>query len=151
LSHDLWSYPRMQPNVCCRDKQPLGLKLVLLHAYHDSIHLVAFWDMTTYQITKIFDLTILYSSYYYYRYIFFYVVFWFHYSFEVFPILNTGVQRINYVFHIVDKVENVFVYTHIFNLIDNVEYVVYALCSTIGNILFILSFLAVPLRNLKKI
>jgi uncharacterized protein YvpB len=42
---------------------------------------------------------------------------------------NTGVQSINNVFHIVDKVENVLVYTHIFNLIDNVEYVVYALYS----------------------
>jgi hypothetical protein len=42
-----------------------------------------------------------------------------------------GVQRINNVFHIVDKVENVFVSTHIFNLIDNVEYVVYALYSRI--------------------
>jgi hypothetical protein len=44
----------------------------------------------------------------------------------------SGVQSINDVFHIVDKVENVFVYTHIFNLIDNVEYVVYALYSSIG-------------------
>ncbi len=42
---------------------------------------------------------------------------------------NAGVQSINNVFHIVDKVENVFVYIHIFNLIDNVEYVVYALYS----------------------
>ncbi len=40
---------------------------------------------------------------------------------------RTGVQSINNVFNIVDKVENVFVYTHIFNLIDNVEYFVYAL------------------------
>jgi hypothetical protein len=36
----------------------------------------------------------------------------------------SGVQSINNVFHIVDKVENVCVYTHIFNHIDNVEYVV---------------------------
>ncbi len=44
---------------------------------------------------------------------------------------NAGVQRINDVFHIVNKVENVLVYTHIFDLIDNVEYVVYALYSRI--------------------
>ncbi len=43
----------------------------------------------------------------------------------------TGVQSINDVFHIVVKVENVFVYTHIFDLNDNVECVVYALCSSI--------------------
>jgi hypothetical protein len=42
---------------------------------------------------------------------------------------NTGVQRINNVFHIVDKVENVCVNKYIFDLIDNVEYVVYALYS----------------------
>ncbi len=42
-----------------------------------------------------------------------------------------GVQSINDVFHIVVKVENVFDYTHIFNLIDNVEYVVYALYSRV--------------------
>jgi hypothetical protein len=45
----------------------------------------------------------------------------------------SGVQRINNVFHIVDKVENVLVYTYIFNLNDNVEYVVYALYSSIVN------------------
>jgi hypothetical protein len=44
---------------------------------------------------------------------------------------NTGVQRINNVFHIVDKVENVCVNKYIFDLIDNVEYVVYALYSRI--------------------
>jgi hypothetical protein len=43
----------------------------------------------------------------------------------------SGVQRINDVFHIVDKVENVFFYTHIFNLTDNVECVVDALNSSI--------------------
>jgi hypothetical protein len=43
-----------------------------------------------------------------------------------------GVQSINDAFHIVKKVENVFVYTHIFNLIDNVEYVVYALYSSMA-------------------
>jgi hypothetical protein len=42
---------------------------------------------------------------------------------------NTGVQSINNVFHIVDKVENVGVNKYIFDLIDNVEYVVYALYS----------------------
>ncbi len=36
-------------------------------------------------------------------------------------------QRINKVFHIVNKVENVCVNKYIFDLIDNVEYVVYAL------------------------
>ncbi len=44
---------------------------------------------------------------------------------------HTGVQSINDVFHNVNKVENVFVYTLILNLIDNVEYVVYALYSSI--------------------
>jgi hypothetical protein len=44
---------------------------------------------------------------------------------------NTGVQSINNVFHIVDKVENVCVNKYIFDLIDNVEYVVYALYSRI--------------------
>ncbi len=43
----------------------------------------------------------------------------------------TGVQRINDVFHIVDKVENVCVNQYIFDLIDNVEYVVYALYSSV--------------------
>jgi hypothetical protein len=44
---------------------------------------------------------------------------------------STGVQSINDAFHIVNKVENVFVYTYIFNLIDNVECVVYALYSRV--------------------
>ncbi len=44
---------------------------------------------------------------------------------------HTGVQRINNVFHIVNKVENVCVNKYIFDLIDNVEYVVYALYSSI--------------------
>jgi hypothetical protein len=44
---------------------------------------------------------------------------------------NTGVQSINNVFHIDDKVENVGVNKYIFDLIDNVEYVVYALYSRI--------------------
>jgi hypothetical protein len=43
----------------------------------------------------------------------------------------TEVQHINNVFHIVDKVENVCVNKYIFDLIDNVEYVVYALYSSI--------------------
>jgi hypothetical protein len=42
----------------------------------------------------------------------------------------SGVQSINDAFHNVNKVENVFVYRHIFNLIDNVECVVYALYSS---------------------
>ncbi len=50
----------------------------------------------------------------------------------------TGVQSINNVFHIVDKVENVCVNKYIFDLIDNVEYVDYALYSSIL-FLFILS------------
>jgi hypothetical protein len=45
--------------------------------------------------------------------------------------MYTGVQRINNVYHIVNKVENVCVFQYIFNLIDNVEYVVYALYSSI--------------------
>jgi hypothetical protein len=44
--------------------------------------------------------------------------------------LYAGVQSINDAFHIVVKVENVFVYTQIFNLNDNVECVVYALYSS---------------------
>ncbi len=48
-----------------------------------------------------------------------------------FDIANTGVQSVNNVFHIVDKVENVCVNQYIFDLIDNVEYVVYALYSRI--------------------
>jgi hypothetical protein len=43
----------------------------------------------------------------------------------------TGVQSINNVFHIVDKVENLCVNKYIFDLIDNVEYVVYALYSSV--------------------
>ncbi len=41
--------------------------------------------------------------------------------------LNTGVQSINNVFHIIDKVENGCVNKYIFDRNDNVEYVVYAL------------------------
>jgi hypothetical protein len=44
-------------------------------------------------------------------------------------VLSSGVQRINDAFHIVDKVENVCVNKYIFDLIDNVECVVYALYS----------------------
>jgi hypothetical protein len=44
---------------------------------------------------------------------------------------HAGVQGISDVFHIVDKGENVFVYTHIFNLVDNVEYVIYTLYTSI--------------------
>jgi hypothetical protein len=40
---------------------------------------------------------------------------------------------INEVFPNVNKVENVCVFTHIFNLIDNVEYVVYAMYFRIYN------------------
>ncbi len=43
----------------------------------------------------------------------------------------TGVQSINDVFHIVNKVENVYVSKYIFDLIDNMEYVDYALYSSI--------------------
>ncbi len=49
-----------------------------------------------------------------------------------FSTYHTGVQRINNVFHIVGKVENVCVNKYIFDLIDNVEYVVYALYSSIA-------------------
>ncbi len=48
------------------------------------------------------------------------------------PRTYSGVQRINNVFHIVDEVENVCVNKYIFDLIDNVEYDVYALYSSIG-------------------
>ncbi len=53
--------------------------------------------------------------------------------FKLETLIYTGVQRINNVFHIVDKVENVCVNKYIFDLIDNVEYVVYALysCNTV--------------------
>jgi hypothetical protein len=44
---------------------------------------------------------------------------------------HSGVQSINNIFHIVDKVENVGVNKYIFDFIDNVEYVVYALYSSI--------------------
>jgi hypothetical protein len=44
----------------------------------------------------------------------------------------TGVQSINNVYAIVNKVENVLVNTYIFDLIDNVVYVVYALYSSIN-------------------
>jgi hypothetical protein len=50
----------------------------------------------------------------------------------------SGVQRINNVFHIVDKVQNQVIYEWIFDLIDIVEYVVYALYSSIGNFLHLL-------------
>ncbi len=43
--------------------------------------------------------------------------------------MKSGVQSINDVFHIVNKVENVCVNKYIFDFIDNVEYVVYALYS----------------------
>jgi hypothetical protein len=43
---------------------------------------------------------------------------------------NTGVQSINNVFHIDNEVDDVSVFIH-FNVIDNVEYVVYALYSRI--------------------
>jgi hypothetical protein len=46
--------------------------------------------------------------------------------------VNSGVQSINNVFHTVNKVENVLENTYIFDLIDNVEYVVYALYSRIA-------------------
>jgi hypothetical protein len=42
----------------------------------------------------------------------------------------SGVQRINNVFH---KVENIYVFQYIRNLIDNVEYVVYVFYSSILN------------------
>jgi hypothetical protein len=44
----------------------------------------------------------------------------------------SGVQSINNVYDIVNKVENVCVYQYIFNLIDIGVYVVYALYSSIG-------------------
>jgi hypothetical protein len=54
---------------------------------------------------------------------------------EICPCFNcriyTGVQSINNVYAIVNKVENVLVNTYIFDLIDNGVYVVYALYSSI--------------------
>ncbi len=47
------------------------------------------------------------------------------------PIYNTGVQSINNVYAIVNKVENVLINTYIFDLIDNGVYVVYTLYSRI--------------------
>ncbi len=44
---------------------------------------------------------------------------------------NSGVQSINNVYAIVNKVENVCVYQYIFDLIDDGVYVVYALYSRI--------------------
>jgi hypothetical protein len=44
-----------------------------------------------------------------------------------------GVQSINNVFHIVNKVGNALVFHYILNLIDNMEYFVYALYSTMGH------------------
>jgi hypothetical protein len=44
----------------------------------------------------------------------------------------SGIRSINNVFHIVNKVENVLQNAYIFVLIDNVEYVVYALYSSIS-------------------
>ncbi len=44
---------------------------------------------------------------------------------------HSGVQSINNVYAIVNKVENVLVNTYIFDLIDNGVYVVYALYSSI--------------------
>ncbi len=43
---------------------------------------------------------------------------------------RSGVQSIYNVFHIVNKVESVLENTYIFDLMDNVEYVVYALYSS---------------------
>ncbi len=48
--------------------------------------------------------------------------------------MNSGVQSINNVYAIVNKVENVLVNTYIFDLIDNDVYVVYALYSRINKI-----------------
>ncbi len=47
--------------------------------------------------------------------------------------IYSGVQSINNVCAIVNKVENVLVNTYIFDLIDNGVYVVYALYSSICN------------------
>ncbi len=60
---------------------------------------------------------------------------------------NFGVQSINNVFHIVDKVENVCVNKYIFDLIDNVEYVVYALYTP--ELVFVKSIN--KLKNIKKL
>jgi hypothetical protein len=59
------------------------------------------------------------------------VVFPFSFSPLSSTLCNSVVQCINNVFHIVSKVESVLENTYIFDLIDNVEYVVYALYSRI--------------------
>jgi hypothetical protein len=48
--------------------------------------------------------------------------------------MYTGVQSINNVYAIVNKVENLCVYQYVFDLIDNGVYVVYALYSSIVKI-----------------
>jgi hypothetical protein len=60
------------------------------------------------------------------------ITFW-HFVYRLIKI-NTGVQSINNVYAIVNKVENVLVNTYIFDFIDNGVYVVYALYSrTLGH------------------
>jgi hypothetical protein len=51
-------------------------------------------------------------------------------------IFYAGLQSINNVYAIVDKVENVCVNQYIFNLIDNGVYVVYALYSSMHKIIY---------------
>jgi hypothetical protein len=51
------SLPRNFSAIAGTKNLKLLPKLVLLHAFHDSIHLVAFWDLTTNYVTKFFDLT----------------------------------------------------------------------------------------------
>jgi hypothetical protein len=56
-----------------------------------------------------------------------------HFGRNVFSVYakSMKIQRIYNVFHIVNKVENVCEFQYILDLIDNVEYVVYALYSSI--------------------
>jgi hypothetical protein len=63
-------------------------------------------------------------------------------NFRNFNFLYSGVKSINDVFHIVNKVEIVLVYTHIFNLIDNVECVVYAFHSRLRLVLVLMKTLS---------
>jgi hypothetical protein len=48
--------------------------------------------------------------------------------------LHTGVQGKNNEYHIVDKVQNSFIDALIFDLIDNVVFVVFALYSSINDV-----------------
>ncbi len=58
-----------------------------------------------------------------------------HHTYKVETFLYSGVKRINNVYANVNKVENVCVYLYIFSHINNGVYVVYALYSSILDII----------------